>query len=89
MSILGILDKIEKRDPNKCIRCGSTDPKVEAGGIWYCPNPRCHAPGGGGVRHLTTCPNCRIKDDGRTFEVLATCEVYRRDHAEEVPRDQK
>lgn len=30
----------------KCMVCGSTDPEVEARGIWYCPNPRCHAPGG-------------------------------------------
>ena len=70
-------------DHKKCIGCGSTDPDVEAGGIWYCPNPRCHAPGGGGTRHLVACKACRIADlPGDKFRVVSTCEIYDRDHAD-------
>jgi len=29
----------------KCISCGLEDNKVEAGGIWHCPNPRCTVSG--------------------------------------------
>jgi len=29
----------------KCISCGLEDDLVEAGGIWYCPNPFCTASG--------------------------------------------
>lgn len=28
-----------------CIGCGLTDKRVEAGGIYYCPNPACTATG--------------------------------------------
>jgi hypothetical protein len=34
-----------KGNPEVCIGCGLDDPLVEAGGIWYCPNPFCNASG--------------------------------------------
>jgi len=28
-----------------CFYCGLDNDKVEAAGMWYCPNPRCSGPG--------------------------------------------
>jgi hypothetical protein len=33
------------RDINKCFSCGLVDSKIEAGGIYHCPNPFCHGCG--------------------------------------------
>lgn len=33
-----------------CFYCGLRDGKVEAGGIWYCPNGHCPGPGGAWFR---------------------------------------
>ena len=33
------------RSPGTCHYCHLTHPKVEAGGVWYCPNPLCTGPG--------------------------------------------
>lgn len=59
----------------KCMVCGSTDPAVEARGIWYCPNPRCHAPGGGASRHLVSCKKCVTRENGQRLLVVSTCEL--------------
>jgi hypothetical protein len=32
-------------DPLTCFYCGLNDPKVEAGGLWHCPNRFCQGPG--------------------------------------------
>lgn len=39
-----------------CRGCGLTDPRVEAGGLWYCPNVLCRGVGAQGWRsqHLTS-----------------------------------
>lgn len=33
------------RDPQTCYYCGHHSPRVEAGGIWHCPNLFCLGPG--------------------------------------------
>ena len=38
------------RDIGRCIGCGSTDPAVECGGIYHCPNRFCLASGAWNVR---------------------------------------
>jgi ribosomal protein L37AE/L43A len=36
---------INGRDIQQCISCGIQDARVEAGGIWHCPNPLCTVSG--------------------------------------------
>ena len=31
----------KKLDTHDCYYCGCHDTKVEAGGMWHCPNPHC------------------------------------------------
>ena len=35
---------------NKCGSCKISHPKVEAGGLWYCPNALCRGAGGAWFR---------------------------------------
>lgn len=35
----------ERNHRLQCFYCGLEDDKVEAGGVWYCPNPLCTGPG--------------------------------------------
>lgn len=37
--------KGHKTSTDDCFYCGLNNTKVEAGGIWYCPNPMCLGPG--------------------------------------------
>ena len=37
---------VVKTHPLQCCYCRIEDKTVEAGGIWYCPNPLCSGPGG-------------------------------------------
>jgi len=39
-----------KRDPNTCYYCGLHHDRVEAGGVYHCPNNLCTGPGAGGFR---------------------------------------
>ena len=41
---------VDKRDIKRCGGCGIQDKRVEAGGVYYCPNPLCAASGAGWVR---------------------------------------
>lgn len=38
------------REPETCFACALTHPKVEARGIWYCPNALCRGCGGAWFR---------------------------------------
>jgi hypothetical protein len=42
------------RDLAECIGCGLKSDKVEAAGIYYCPNPLCRASGGAWFRRKLT-----------------------------------
>ena len=33
------------KDIEKCYYCNLINEKIEASGMWYCPNPRCTGPG--------------------------------------------
>jgi hypothetical protein len=41
---------MSKGDHLTCYYCGLSNEKVEAAGIWHCPNPRCTGPGGAWFR---------------------------------------
>lgn len=48
---MSFLDNPElKRKAITCYYCGLYDERVEAGGVWYCPNPICQGPGGAWFR---------------------------------------
>ncbi len=38
-------NKGKKVSIKDCFYCACHDDKVEAGGMWHCPNPRCGGPG--------------------------------------------
>jgi ribosomal protein L37AE/L43A len=42
--------EIKSRGHLTCYYCGLKNDKTEAGGIYYCPNPRCIGPGGAWFR---------------------------------------
>ena len=52
----------EFKDYERCYYCKAVDHAVEAGGIWYCPNPLCPGPGGGHKRHILACTLCKWRD---------------------------
>ena len=52
-----------------CIGCGLTDKRVEAGGIYYCPNPACTAVGAYWAR--SKLKSFTPSDDGRTYRIDA------------------
>jgi hypothetical protein len=41
----------KKKSLFDCYYCGLNSKKIECGGIFYCPNPRCSGPGGAWFRH--------------------------------------
>jgi hypothetical protein len=44
----------EQKDPDRhliCGGCGLKDSRVEAGGVYYCPNPACRASGASWFKH--------------------------------------
>ena len=41
---------VRKKDIYRCISCGIQDARVEAGGIWHCPNPLCTVSGASNAR---------------------------------------
>lgn len=44
--------KVKPRDHERCHGCGFTNPDVEAGGIYHCPNPFCSITGAWHVRDV-------------------------------------
>jgi hypothetical protein len=65
-----------------CCYCGTPDAKVEAGGVWHCPNPRCPGCAGGQIRHVQSCPACVKKELANGYDLITPCAVFYRDHAE-------
>lgn len=63
------------RDKGTCGSCGLTHSQVEAGGIWYCPNPACTMTGAAWFR--TKLPSTRDEgshhyvDEGEWIEAVA------------------
>lgn len=49
-----------------CGACGTASELVEAGGLWYCPNPRCQGCAGGAIRHILNCKDCKSREDAST-----------------------
>lgn len=59
--------KEKERDIYTCISCGITDPIVEAGGIYYCPNPFCTASGSTNWKRN----NLKVKEDRAGITILS------------------
>ena len=62
-------------DPLTCFYCDLNDPKVEAGGLWHCPNRFCQGPGAFYARtqdgyHLDD----GIVTQGQATRMMADCE---------------
>jgi predicted kinase len=64
-----------KGDPTTCYYCGLKDPKVEAAGVWHCPNKFCSGPGAFAARAAAGYHD----EEGRMSE--AGVEGYMRDSA--------
>ena len=55
--------KIVKNHAGQCCYCHLEDKLVEAGGVFYCPNPLCMGPGGAWFR--SGLDSFRLVDGGR------------------------
>ena len=65
-----------------CFACGLADAKIEGGGVWYCPNPRCSGCAGGQRRHVEICEQCvtvkhpGIYDRVGDITLVDACDVF-------------
>jgi hypothetical protein len=65
-----------------CLYCSTASVWVEAGGIWFCPNDRCHGPAGGAARHARECKDCKTEPSENGITLIEPCEAFKRKHAE-------
>lgn len=61
------MTKTTERDVYKCISCGLVDESVEAGGIYYCPNPFCTVSGSTNWK----IKNLDIKQDANSITIVS------------------
>lgn len=63
------------REIGRCIGCGSTDPEVECGGIYHCPNRYCLASGAWNLRLKSGYQDGEGRQTDEQLEtMLADCE---------------
>ena len=67
-----------------CIGCGLASTRVEAGGIWYCPNPACTACGA--QPHKRKLKSYKEEERVYTVDPLDVIR-YANEHDDELPDD--